>query len=33
MISQPRMSCTMLGASTIVNMPAENNVRLAKKWV
>jgi hypothetical protein len=33
MISQPRMSCTMLGAITIVSMPAENRVMLAKKWV
>ena len=33
MISQPRMNCTMFGASTMVSMPAENRVRLAKKWV
>ena len=33
MISQPRMSCTMLGASTMHNMPAENKVRAAKKCV
>ncbi len=33
MISQPRMSCTMLGASTIVSIPHENKVMLAKKWV
>ena len=33
MISQPRMSCTMFSASTIVNMPALNSVIEAKKWV
>ena len=26
MISQPRMSCTMFGASTMTSMPAENRV-------
>ena len=33
MISQPRISWTMLGARTIVSMPAENSVMLAKKCV
>ncbi len=33
MISQPRINCTMFGASTIVSMPAENSVRAAKKCV
>ena len=33
MISQPRISCTMFSASTMVNMPALNSVREAKKWV
>jgi hypothetical protein len=33
MISQPRMSCTMFSASTIVSMPALNNVIDAKKCV
>ena len=33
MISQPRISCTMLGASAMVSMPAENSVRAAKKCV
>ena len=33
MISQPRMNCTMFAASTMVSMPAENSVMLAKKWV
>ena len=33
MISQPRMNCTMFGASTMVSMPAENSVMLAKKCV
>ena len=33
MISQPRISWTMLGANTMINMPAENKVMLAKKWV
>ncbi len=33
MISQPRINWTMFSASTIVNMPALNSVRDAKKWV
>ena len=33
MISQPRISCTMFGASTISSMPAEKRVRAAKKCV
>ena len=33
MISQPRISWTMLGASTIANMPDEKSVMLAKKCV
>jgi hypothetical protein len=33
MISQPRISWTMFGASTIVNMPALNRVIEAKKCV
>ena len=33
MISQPRISCTMFSASTIVNIPALNSVSEAKKWV
>ena len=33
MISQPRINCTMFSASTIVSMPALNNVIEAKKWV
>ncbi len=33
MISQPRISCTMFSARTIVNMPALNKVIAAKKCV
>ena len=33
MISQPRISWTVFSASTMASMPAENNVRAAKKCV
>ena len=33
MISQPRISWTMLSARTITSIPAENNVIEAKKCV
>jgi hypothetical protein len=33
MISQPRMIWIMFSASTITNMPDENSVMEAKKWV
>ena len=33
MISQPRMSCTMFSASTIISMPPLNKVSAAKKCV
>ena len=33
MSSQPKMICTMFSASTITNMPEENSVNAAKKWV
>ena len=33
MISQPRINWIMFSASTITNMPAENKVSAAKKWV
>ena len=33
MISQPRMTWIMFSARTITNMPDENSVIAAKKWV
>ncbi len=33
MISQPKMSCTMFSAITMINMPPANSVMAAKKWV
>ena len=33
MISQPRMTWIMFSARTITNMPDENRVSAAKKWV
>ena len=33
MISQPKMSWTMLDDMTITNMPLEKSVSAAKKWV